>query len=188
MQRLNKTHLVGWIGIICGVVLVLGGIATQVHAVSWGYPPDSSLGECLAKTRWYDLELFPDRDTAYAAMMADYNPATTICNGSPPLPTWCNDKPYWVEWNCRPNLAQCCKPGNGCPCMGCIGVTDSGFSCVNCKKHYPVNGIYYQSNYWYPYCFSSPTCYPPTQQPDPPITTPATDKNNGTPLTCGGSE
>lgn len=164
------------------LILCLPGQGT---AHTWGYPPDSSLGQCLA-SRPCDCVVFPDRDTALAAVEAEKAAAQAYCAALPnPKPGWCSAIRSY-EWTCTyVNMPEYCLTTCGCSMIGCTGlVTDCGFTCYNCRDYGTwVNGYWKPIWYWYPVCSSAEPS--PAQQPDSPTTTEVTDKNSGGP--CEGA-
>ena len=149
-------------------------------AVTWGYPADSTLGQCLA-SKVMKFDIFPSRESALATIEAEKAAAHAYCDALPdPKPGWCGSIYSW-EWNNGSYQLHgdlCCSAPYGCSLIGCSGVTDSGFSCNNCRNYGEVeNGTWKKTNYWYYIC--GPTHPPPSQQPDVPITTEVTDKNTG---------
>jgi len=168
---------------VIGLLMVFLGVAASCPltsgAVTWGYPADSTLGQCLT-SRSIKYEIYPDRDTAFAAAKADYDAAKAVCDGLSPQPSWCwgINLRYW-EWNCTYTILPVCLTTCSCGMVGCPGVTDCGFTCQNCREHERLPGGYWPSvNYWYPMCTPGDDP-PPSQQPDVPITTQVTDKNTG---------
>lgn len=166
------------------ILLVLSmSLPLSSGAVTWGYPADSTLGQCLAAQPMPKV-LFPDRDSALAAVQAEYATAQAVCAGLPnPKPGWCSHIYYW-EWNCtyKKSPIPCCTY---MWCGFCPRVTDCGFSCTNCRDYGAVeNGTWKKTNYWYFVC-SLDGNPPPSQQQDVPVTTQADDKNSGGP--CEGA-
>jgi hypothetical protein len=168
---------------VLSLMAVLLGIAVSCPvtsgAVTWGYPSDSTLGQCLA-SRYYKYELYPDRDTALAAAKADYDAAKAVCDGLSPQPSWCwgINLRYW-EWNCAYTPLPQCLTSCTCGVVGCPGVTDCGFTCQNCREHVRLPGGYWpQVNYWYPVCTPGGDP-PPAQIQDAPVATEVTDINAG---------
>ena len=94
-MRLKGIVHIGWVGIVCAVLLIISSFATRVHGQSWGYPPGSDLGDCLA-SRVMKFEIFPNRDTAFTAMKADYEATKALCASFPvdpripSPPQWCS--------------------------------------------------------------------------------------------------
>jgi len=177
---LKKPPLLVSFGITLLVCLLC--LPQQGTAQTWGYPPDSSLGQCLAN-QTFDYVLFPDRDTALATVQAEVAAAQAHCAGLPnPKPSWCNCIYYW-EFGAYQSLPACLT---ACVCsgVGCSGkVTDGGFGCYNCRDY----GVWENGNWkitWYWYYVCSPTYPPPSQVQDLPVATDITDINAG--RECGG--
>ena len=166
---------------LCMMFLALSlSYPRQGETVTWGYPADSTLGQCLA-SKAMKFDIFPNRESALATIEAEKAAAHAYCDGLPnPKPLWCSHISSW-EWingGYRLYGDGCCSLPYGCGVMSCGGVTDGGFSCNNCRNYGEVeNGTWKKTNYWYYIC--GPTHPPPSQQPDVPITTEVTDKNTG---------
>lgn|GEM_PF-3324078 len=161
------------------------GFPSSCGALTWGYPADSTLGQCLA-SKVMKFDIFPSRESALATIQAEVAVAQAHCAALPdPKPGWCNNIYYW-EWNngsYKLHGDLCCSLPYGCYLM-CSGVTDGGFSCNNCRNYGEiVNGTWKKTNYWYYICSS--TYPPPSQVEDPPVTTEMTDINAG--RECSGA-
>lgn len=166
------------LGFFLIVQTVSAGFPSSCGALTWGYPPGSSLAECLANEMFTTL-VFPDRGSAVAALEADYAAVQALCAAAPsPKPSYCSNLEYW-EWGCTWCLdcPPCCSSTSGCFYF-CPGVTNCGFTCKNCRDPGwdPEQNYWRKTNYWYYICGPGS---PPTQQPDPPITTEMTDRNAG---------
>ncbi len=161
------------------IVLTITFLPLPQHsaAFTWGYPPDSPIGQCLS-SRLTPTKLFPDRALAQAAAQADCkvcrqggscDPNVCMCPG-PYYPS-----PYWWEWTCLNN----CYSMTGC------GIPDCGFSSYSCHsaKERGADFDHASTDFWYPRYPSGCSSYapPPTQQPDPEITAGVSDKNLGRP-------
>ena len=169
MQRSNKTHLVGWIGIVCGALLVLGSFTTQAQAVSWEPSADlcSQCGNgnqdwCALDDLQYVIDNAPFPYTIYPSIAAKDAAITEAYAtwGGCPLEPWQPDRQRaWVisclDWQAIKDIWYC----------------DVGHSAY---KHCFIR-------------FGKTSCNVMVQAPDPPITTEITDKNQGIPRTCGDS-
>lgn len=169
---------------VCGVLFAILLFAPlQSMAVSWGYPPGSQQAECLAN-RINPPEIYPDRDSAYEAMMADIRSSLEKCKARQDLTEeerqrFCNSLP-WAESRCTSYCSPPCTTSPPYPCWlsitGCY-VPDCMFGCEGCKGETTmVNGAWPWHYYWYPRCGAPP----PTQQPDPPIPTEEPRREQGT--------
>lgn len=181
---MKSTSMLSVLG-LCMMFLALSlSYPRQGETVTWGYPADSTLGQCLA-SKVMKFDIFPNRESALATIEAEKAAAHAYCDALPdPKPGWCGSIYSW-EWNNGGYQLRgdgCCSLPYGCFLM-CPRTTDGGFSCNNCRNYGEIeNGTWKKTNYWYYICSS--TDPPPSQQQDVPVTTEVTDKNSGG--ECGG--
>ncbi|OPY67215.1 MAG: putative deoxyribonuclease RhsC [Syntrophorhabdus sp. PtaU1.Bin002] len=167
MLYLKRTLGAGWI-IATFLLVIFLCFPQQSTALTWGYPPESALGQCFASlwSQHIPTVIYPDKATAEAG-------ARACCEGT--------GGRYWLEGVCD------CSPPDRCypHCNGYLGGC-TGWGCyylaAGCRLLDPLVPYVY---HWYP--IACPGSVPPTQQQDPSITTEAVDRNQGEPPMCGGA-
>ena len=175
MQQMKRLVRVGWL-IGVAFLLVILCIGQESEASTWGYQPDSPVGQCLAvysATNKIPIEVFSDRASAYDAASADCDQCdpqnscgrgsnSCVCPGWGDPPDYCH---AWGYYDCNPSAA-CTTCNNSFNC----GISLCGYSTYGCRTGFENGRNYglplYNSYFVYPK-EDCPDYVPPVPEQDP---------------------